>query len=147
MVALADLVVSVKEVAVIVTVPPAGTVVGAVYVVPTVNAVPVLLPEPTGATTGLKEPHTLPLQLAVQMTPALAASFATRATRPVLIPLTTSELGTGELMETAIGRATIVTLALLLCEGLAVTLAVIVTVAPMGTAAGEVNTVAAPSDV
>ncbi len=65
-VALADFVVSVKDVAAIVTVLPAGSVAGAVYVV--VPPVPLV-------TDGLKEPHAVEPHVAVQMTPEPTGSF------------------------------------------------------------------------
>jgi hypothetical protein len=70
MVAEADLVVSVTEVAVTVTVFEAA---GAVYVVG----------EPLPVAAGLNEPHGEVLQVTVQVTPALLLSFATTAVRGV----------------------------------------------------------------
>jgi hypothetical protein len=64
-VALADLVESATEVAVIVTVPHEGTVIGAVYVVDTVLCV----------CAGLKDPYELEPQVAVQLTPSVLTSL------------------------------------------------------------------------
>jgi len=139
-VACTDFVVSVSEVAVMITVPPDGTVEGAVYIVAVeLKAAPVMA--------GLNEPQAFTPQLAVQITPAFATSFVVCALKAVF-PLTASELGgTGGPNEMTIGKATIVKLTLLFCEGLLVTLAVMVTVVPIGTTEGAVKSVAAPSAV
>ena len=87
-----DLVVSVTEVAVIVTEAGVGTALGAVYV-----AVP-----PLGVNAGLIVPHDELPQLTFQVTPALLVSLLTVAITPVLV-LTFSEVA-GELRkDTEIG--------------------------------------------
>ncbi len=68
--ALTVFVVSVSEVAVIVIVPPGGTVGGAVYVVLGTNAV---LPE----IVGLNDPQATEPHVAAQITPPLSGSFVT----------------------------------------------------------------------
>ena len=80
MVAEADFVVSVTEVAVTVTVLGVGIAVGAVYVVGAPLAVPV----------GLKEPHGEVPQVTVQLTPLL--SLVTTAVRLAVAPVT-SDVG------------------------------------------------------
>jgi hypothetical protein len=83
MVAEADFVVSVTDVAVTVTVLGLGIVVGAVYVVAVPLAVDV----------GLKEPHDPPPpQLTVQVTPPFLVSLVTTAVRLVVAP-TASDVG------------------------------------------------------
>jgi hypothetical protein len=127
-VALADLVVSVSEVAAIVTVPPVGTAVGAVYVVKTV-------PDP-GDTFGLNEPQTFDPQAAVQTTPASNGSLLTWAFRVSVVSIS-MELTVGA-RDTPIGAATMVMLTLLLCDGLLVTVAVTVMEPLMGITDGAV---------
>ncbi len=135
--ALADFVVSVKEVAAIVTVLPAGSVAGAVYVV---------VPPAPLVTDGLNEPQAGEPHVAVQMTPEPTGSFETCADNAFVV-LTSSEMGGVTKKPTVMGTARIVRLALLLCDGLLVTAAVIVTVVPIGTADGAANTVGAPPAV
>ena len=137
-VALTDLVVSVAEVAIIVTVLPLGTTDGAVYVVR-------WLPERVVA--GLNDPQAAPPQVAVHITPATFGSFVTVALRLLVAALICMELGGALDSDTAIGVERIVRLALLLWDGLLVTVAVTVTVAPTGATEGAVNRVAAPSCV
>jgi hypothetical protein len=129
-VALMDLVVSVSEVAAIVTVPSVGTAEGAVYVVTPVESV----------CAGLNVPQALDLQVAVQMTPAPNGSLVTTASRPRSFALICKEAGTTEVLLNAIpiADATIVRLTLLLCDGLLVTVAVIVIEVLMGTCEGAV---------
>jgi len=106
-VALTDLVVSVSEVAVIVTVPPVGTEAGAVYVVLTGA-------EPTLVIVGLNDPQAVDPQVAVQIMPPLTGSFVTEAKRPAVV-LISIELGTGVEVENdiAIGVDSTVKLTLL----------------------------------
>jgi hypothetical protein len=88
----ADLVVSVTEVAVIVTEAGVGTALGAVYV-----AVP-----PLAVNAGLIVPHDELPQLTFQVTPALLVSLLTVAITPVLVP-TFSEVTGGLRKDTEIG--------------------------------------------
>jgi hypothetical protein len=127
-VALANFEVSLSEVAVMVTMPPGGTVAGAVYVGPEVMVGTVIV--------GLNDPQAFEPQVVVQITPASAGSLVTATEIPVA-PLTCSELGTCE-SATVIGNGMIVMLTLLVCEGLLVTVAVIVTTFPIGTSEGAV---------
>ncbi len=87
-----DLVVSVTEVAVIVTEAGVGTALGAVYV-----AVP-----PLAVDAGLIAPHDEPPQVTFQATPALLLSLLTIAITPVLV-LTFSDVAGGLRKETEIG--------------------------------------------
>jgi hypothetical protein len=135
-VALIDFVVSVTEVAVIVTVLPLGTTEGAVYVVRLLERV----------VAGLNDPQAAAPQVAVHITPATFGSFVATAPRLVVV-LTCKELGGMAKKDTAIGVERIVRLALLLWDGLLVTVAVIVTVAPAGATEGAVNRVVEPSAV
>jgi hypothetical protein len=82
MVAEADFVGSVTEVAVTVTVLGVGIAVGAVYVVGAPLAVPV----------GLKEPHGEVPQVTVQLTPPFLLSLVTTAVRLAVAPVT-SDVG------------------------------------------------------
>jgi hypothetical protein len=135
-VTLADLVVSVSDVAVIVTMPPVGTMEGAVYVVLNVC----WLEEVAGGVTGLNEPQTLEPQDAVKITPELVGSLVTWALTESVV-FTCNELGTGVAIkdsDTPIGDATIVRTKLVLCEGLLVTVAIMVIALPIGTADGAV---------
>lgn len=135
-VTLADLVVSVSDVAVIVTVPPVGTMEGAVNVVPNVC----WPDEVAGGVTGLNEPQTLEPQAAVKITPELVGSLVTWALTESAV-FTSNELGTGVAIndtETPTGDETIVRATLLLCDGLLVTVAVMVIAPPIGTADGAV---------
>ena len=74
--------VSVTDVAVRVTVPPDGTVLGAVYVVGL----------PLGVEVGLNVPH-VPIGVQVQFTPAFLLSFVTVADTPTLLPVIIDEGG------------------------------------------------------
>ena len=118
---------SVSEVAVMVTVPPAGTTEGAVYVVFDADGVSVGLNEPQA----LVEP-----QVAVQITPAPNGSLVTVAVGPS-VALISREVAPVEI-KTPIGDATIVRLTLLLCAGLLVTVAVTVIAPPIGATDGAV---------
>jgi hypothetical protein len=119
-VAVADLVVSVSEVAAIVTVPPVGTAVGAVYVVEAAESVV--------DNAGLNDPQALVgPQVAVQITPAPNGSLVTVALR-LSVALVSRRDGTVVVMATPIDDATMVRLTLLLCDRLLVTVAVIVIV-------------------
>lgn len=75
----------------------------------------------------------------MKTTPAFNGSLVTWAVRCNVV-FTSRELGigTGELNATPMGAATMVRLTLLLCEGLLVTVAVMVIDAPMGTTEGAV---------
>jgi hypothetical protein len=107
-VAVADLVVSVSEVAAIVTVPPVGTAVGAVYVVEAAESVV--------DNAGLNDPQALVgPQVAVQITPAPNGSLVTVALR-LSVALVSRRDGTVVVMATPIDDATMVRLTLLLCE-------------------------------
>lgn len=130
-VALADLLVSVNDVAVMVTVFPVGTMEGAVYVD--------ITEEPGGETAGLNDPQALDPQVAVKTTPAFNGSLVTW-TLSCNVALTSRELGIGvaESNATPIGAATMVRLTLLLCDGLLVSVAVMVMVVSMGTTEGAV---------
>ena len=101
------MVVSVSEVAVMVTVPPVGTEAGAVYVVLTGA-------EPTLVVSGLNDPQAADPQVAVQMMPPLMGSFWTEAKRPVVV-LISIEPGIGAEAENdiAIGVESTVRLTLL----------------------------------
>lgn len=90
----ADLVVSAAEVAVTVTVFPVGTAEGAVNVV--VELFPVEL-------VGLTEPHAVPPQWTVQVTPAPLPSFVTTAVRVAVAPVATDVGGLGMLTVIAWG--------------------------------------------
>jgi len=129
----ADLVVSVTEVAVTVTVFPVGTAVGAVKIV----APPLAVCAP------LNEPHAELPQVTVHRTPAFAGSFATFAVMFV-VALGPSDVGGCAANVTVTGWPVIVIAA----EAdfvLSVTeVAVIVTVFPVGVVAGAVYVVAAP---
>jgi hypothetical protein len=135
-VALADFVVSVSEVAVIVTAPPAGMAAGAVYTVFAPDAVVV----------GLNEPHAPEPQVAIQATPAPTGSLVTDAVR-FSVPPISNKLVTALEKEMATGVGRMVNRRSLVCEGSLVTEAVIVIDVPIGTAEGAVKVVAAPSAV
>jgi hypothetical protein len=97
----------------------------------------------------LKEPQALaPLQFAVQITPAPVGSLLTWAVSGMLA-LIISVVGGGvvKTKSTAIGAASTVSVTLLVCDGLLVTVAVIVMVLPIGTVDGAVYMVAAPPAV
>jgi hypothetical protein len=115
-VALADFVVSVAEVPVRVTVPPAGTTEGAVYTdwYKDVKLV---------GDGGLKDPQALDAHVAVKITPPEPLSFTMFTLNPS-VPLIVTDVGTVPDTETLMGSGTIVYVALLLCEGLLVTVAV-----------------------
>lgn len=122
----ADLVGSVTEVAVTVTVPPVGIAAGAVYVVAA----------PVGVVVGLSDPQAVAPQVTVQVTVGFAeTSFAALARRGNCA-LTCSEAG-GERMLTEIGiGATMVIRAETDLVVSATEVAVTVTVVPVGIAAG-----------
>jgi len=61
--------------------------------------------------------------------------------------LTAIEAGTASTNDSAIGAGRIVKVAWLVCDGLLVTVAVTVTVVPIGVADGAVNSVVPPSAV
>ena len=124
----ADLVGSVTDVAVKVILPPVGIAAGAVYVVCTLARVVV----------GLTEPHTVAPQVTVHVTSGFAeVSFATVAMGENWA-LTCKEAG-GERMLTEIGSGgTIVICAETDLLVSATEVAVTVTVAPVGIAAGAV---------
>lgn len=126
---LMDLVVSVSEVAVIVTVPPIGTMEGAAYVVAS----------NVGVVSGLNVPQTLDPHETVQITPEFNGSLVTWALKlcVVLIGIDVGSLTAGS-NATPTGDATMVRLALLLCDRLLVTVAVIVIEVLTGTWDGAV---------
>jgi hypothetical protein len=134
-VALADLLVSVNDVAVIVTVLPGGTTDGDVY-----------MESPVADVAGLKDPQELDPQVAEKATPAFNGSLVTCVTNCSGV-FTKSVAGTTEVNATPMGAGTMVKVTLLLCEGLLVTVPVIVTDALMGTTEGAVYAVACPSAV
>ena len=82
-VAVADLVESVTEVAVTVTVAGFGAEPGALY----------LVAAPLAVDADEKLPHGEPPQLTVQLTPALAVSLLTMAVRLVLVPASSDDGG------------------------------------------------------
>jgi hypothetical protein len=129
--ALAVLVVSVTDVAVIVTSPPAGVVAGAVYTVAAPLAV--------GDT--LNEPHVpAGAQLHVTMPPAsFVVVAATEAVRPVC-----SVTGGGVVIVIPTGGGVIVTVSFAVLILSVTEVAVIVTLLPIGIVAGAVYKVAAP---
>lgn len=86
---------------------------------------------------GLNEPHTADPHVAVQITPAAFGSLLT-VTPKLAIPLISTEAGARLVNAIAIGTERMVRLALLLCEGLLVTVAVMVTVLPIGAMEGAV---------
>lgn len=88
---------------------------------------------------GLNDPQAADPQVAVHNTPALLESFVT-VTMSVAVVFTSSELGPANPGTKAreSGAEMIVRLTLLLCEALLVTVAVIVTVVPMGTTDGAI---------
>jgi hypothetical protein len=86
----------------------------------------------------LNDPHAPEPQVAVQLTPASLGSFVTVAVKAV-VAFTSIELSATLLVnEIEMGTAMIVKLVLLICDGLLVTVAVIVTVVPIGTTEGAV---------
>ena len=89
------------------------------------------------ASGGLNEPQAGDPQVAVQITPAAVGSLVTRAVIGS-VWLTLREVGKGVVNETAIARGTMVRVKLLLCDGLLVTVAVIVIAVPIGTIEGAV---------
>ncbi len=94
---------------------------------------------------GLNEPQAPEPHVAVQITPPLRGSFVVRADSPVGV-LISSEVGSPVVtIETAMGVESTVRLTVLDCEGLLVTVAVIVTVVPIGITDGAVNRLVAPS--
>ncbi len=93
---------------------------------------------------GSNDPQDSEPQVAVQIMPEPIGSFETCAETNWVV-FASSELGGVVVNWTVTGVARIVRLALLLCDGLLVTVAVIVTVVPTGTADGAVKTVGAPS--
>jgi hypothetical protein len=124
-------------VAVIVTVPPGGTVEGAVKDVVTCW---VEFGLSLAVCCGMNEPQVLPPQETLQSTPICPAAFAgvpsvTKAPRLVALPAGIEAGGvvTSEIVTTG---ATMVTVALALAEGSATDVAVIVTVFPAGIADG-----------
>jgi hypothetical protein len=125
-VALADLVESVIEVAVMVTVPPVGIAAGAVYVICPPLAVSVAIGSPDWS-----EPQLALLQANVQFKPAATLSFVTVALSKA-VPLVPN-IATGCVaIATVIGSGAMVNTVLVEIEGLLVALAVIVTVLPTG---------------
>jgi hypothetical protein len=95
---------------------------------------------------GLNDPQATDPHAAVQITPAPTGSFVVAAVSSAAV-FTSMELGTAVEKEIAIGVDSIVRLTLLLCEGLLVTVALMVTEVPIGATDGAVKTVTAPSAV
>jgi hypothetical protein len=134
-VAEADFVVSVTDVAVTVTVFPVGTAAGAVKVVDA----------PLGVDGGVNDPHGEPPQVTVQFTPPFALSFATFAVIFVVVPPTRDIGGCADsVTEIGCAGAVIVIVAVTVFVLSVTEVAVTVTVFPVGTAIGAVNTVAPP---
>jgi hypothetical protein len=129
----ADLVVSVTEVAVTVTVFPVGTAAGATKIVA----------PPLAVDAGLNDPHGEPPHVTVHFTPAFALSFATFAVM-LVVPLTASDVGGCAASITAIGWPVIVIVAVAVFVVSVTEVAVTVTVDPVGVVAGAVYVVAAP---
>jgi hypothetical protein len=125
-VALTDFVVSASDVAVIVTVPPAGTTDGAVYL---------LAREPVIGMTGLNAPQALEAQVAVKITPAFVVSLLTWAVTPSVV-FSCKEFGVAVENVIPIGSPTMVRLTLLVCDGLLVTVAVMIIAPSMGATDG-----------
>jgi hypothetical protein len=133
MLALALFVLSVVEVAVTVTTPPAGTMAGATYV-----AVAPL------AVCGVIEPHAPALaHVSVQSTPSEERSLSAVATK-FNGPLTCVVAVAGVTLTTIGGGGTTVMTTVALIAGLVVDVALIVTVPPVGMTLGGVYTVATP---
>jgi len=129
----ADLVGSVTDVAVTLTLPPAGTVAGAVYVVAT----------PFGVLVGLNEPHVVVPHVTVHVTSELAeTSFAIVATRESCAFTCTDAGGERMLTESGGGRTIVICAETDLLVS-ATEVAVTVTVVPAGIAAGAVYVTAA----
>jgi hypothetical protein len=124
--ALADLVESVIEVAVIVTVPLAGIAAGAVYVICPPLAVSVAIGSPDWS-----EPQLALPQVRVHFKPAATLSFVAVALSRA-VPLVPNIAGGGVGIATVIGSGATVSTALVEIEGLLVALAVIVTELPTG---------------
>lgn len=131
-VAVAVLVGSAVEVAVMVTALPGGTEAGAVKEVVA----------PLAVCVGLNEPQLEPLQVTVQSTPAFAASLATAAPIVACVP-TCKEVGGDKLKVTEIG-VRIVSVAETVLVGSAVDVAPMFTEFPAGMEAGAVKVVVAP---
>jgi len=85
----------------------------------------------------LKDPQAVPPQVAVQTTPAPVGSFVTWAATGA-VELTLSEAGGAMVSSTAIESGVTVSVTLLLCEGLLVTVAVMTIAVPIGTTEGAV---------
>ena len=134
-VAFAVFVESVADVAVIVTLPPVGTVAGAVYTVAAPLAVDV----------GLKDPQAPAGVLGVQLhtTGNAAESFVVVAAIDAVVPICIAP-GGGVVSVIVITGPVIVTVALLVLVLSLTDAAVIVTLPPDGIAAGAVYTVVAP---
>ena len=128
MVAEADLVLSVTEVAVTVTVLPVGIAAGAVKVVVAV------LPE---ALAGLKLPHEELPQVTVQFTPAALLSSLTLAVKTAEVP-TTIDVGGFEIVTEIMGGGVMVTETEADFAEFAAEVAVMVTLFPVGTEDGAV---------
>jgi hypothetical protein len=128
----ADFVLSVTEVAVTVTVFPVGTVEGAIKIVTA----------PLAVDAALNDPHAEPPHVAVHFTPAFALSFATLAVI-LVVAFAASEVGGCAASVTA--TAGVIVIVAEVDFVLSVTeVAVTVTVFALGTAEGAVNTVAPP---
>jgi hypothetical protein len=138
MLADADFVVSVIDVAVTVTVFPGGTVAGAVYLVPTSSPV----------VAGLKDPQPVPPHVTVHVTSGFALTSLVIEACSGNSAFTSSEAGSVPLNATEIGiGGTIVIVIDLEREVFAIDVAVTVTVAPLGTAGGAEYTIAPNSSL
>jgi hypothetical protein len=128
-VAVADFVLSVTDVAVTVTVFPVGTAVGATKIVAA----------PLAVCAGLNEPHVEPPHVTVHFTPPLALSFATFAIM-LVVTLTASDVGGCAASATVIGMTGAVIVIVAVADFvLSVTeVAVTVTAFPFGTVVGAV---------
>jgi hypothetical protein len=137
MVDAADLVPSVTDVAVSVTPAGVGTLAGAVYVIPTPEAL--VLAESV--------PHAVPLQpppLSAQLTPLFCASFVTVALNPCVPPGACTLAVFGETATAITGGAVIVIAAAADLLASATAVAVTITVAGEGTLPGAVYVIIAP---
>src|SRR5579871_3558537 len=134
MVAEADFVVSVTDVALIVTVFPVGIAAGAVYTVG----------DPLAVEVGAKLPHVLLPQETAQVTPAFALSPATFAVR-LVAELMTTVAGGALAKETLMPAAALMVMVAEAVLVVSVTeVATTVTVLPVGTAAGAWKVVGDP---
>jgi hypothetical protein len=133
----ADFVPSLTDVAVSVTAAGVGTLAGAVYVIPT----------PEALAFAESVPHAVPLQpapLSAQLTPLFCASFITVALNPCVPPGACTLAVFGETATAIAGGAVIVIVAAADLLVSATAVAVTITVAGEGTVPGAVNVIVAP---